>query len=352
MAEKHIGAAEEVAVEAPSSSAGKSQVHHEESVGDVEKTIFLRIDGDDLDHEHEPKMTFKRFMSLLAMALLWTGSQIPVYLYGSIPPYIYGDIGGVDRWIWFILGNLLALAGVCPFVGSLSDLLGRRYVALIGAGLLVLGTVIATTAKSMNMFIAGTTIAGAAAGISELTALAVTSELAPTRKRGAYVAVLIFTIVPFLPSGIYAQLIASHAGWRYCGIIICVWNGLGLIITALFYFPPPRVNSKGKSKQEILHQIDFIGGLLSISGMVLFMAGMQWGGYQYSWRSPHALVPLILGAVLIVLFLFWEAYGAEYPMFPKKTQAGSSYLGTHSPHHIHFRSKLLLIPYVLANTGF
>lgn len=52
------------------------------------------------------------------------------------------------------------------------------------------------------------TIVGAGAGIAELTALAVTSELAPTRKRGKYVAVLIFTIVPFVPSGIYAQLIA------------------------------------------------------------------------------------------------------------------------------------------------
>lgn len=36
--------------------------------------------------------------------------------------------------------------------------------------------------------IAGNTIAGAGAGISELTALAVTSELGPTRKRGTYVA--------------------------------------------------------------------------------------------------------------------------------------------------------------------
>lgn len=33
--------------------------------------------------------------------------------------------------------------------------------------------------------------------------------MAPTRKRGAYVAVLIFTILPFVPSGVYAQLIAG-----------------------------------------------------------------------------------------------------------------------------------------------
>ncbi len=52
-----------------------------------------------------------------------------------------------------VLGGLLALAGVCPFVGSLADLIGRRYVAMIAAGLLVIGTVVATTAKTMNVFI-------------------------------------------------------------------------------------------------------------------------------------------------------------------------------------------------------
>ena len=28
------------------------------------------------------KMTFRRFMGFTAMAFLWTGSQIPVYLFG------------------------------------------------------------------------------------------------------------------------------------------------------------------------------------------------------------------------------------------------------------------------------
>ena len=63
------------------------------------------------------------------------------------------DIGGTDRWIWFILGNLLALAAVCPFVGSLSDLIGRRYVALTGAAFIVIGMIICSTAHTMNIFI-------------------------------------------------------------------------------------------------------------------------------------------------------------------------------------------------------
>ena len=125
-------------------------------------------------------------------------------------------------------------------------------------------------------------IAGVGAGINELTALAVTSELAPTRKRGKYVAVLIFTIVPFCPGVLWAQLITAHAGWRYCGLLCGVWGAIGLFMTLFFYFPPPRVNSQGLTKRQVFNQIDFVGGFLSISGMLIFMCAMNWGGYQVS----------------------------------------------------------------------
>lgn len=52
-----------------------------------------------------------------------------------------------------MLANLLALAGVCPFVGSLSDLIGRRYVAIIGSSLICLGMIVSSTANTMNIFI-------------------------------------------------------------------------------------------------------------------------------------------------------------------------------------------------------
>ena len=87
------------------------------------------------------------------MAFLWTGSQIPVYLLGSVPYYVYADIGGEDRWIWFVIANLLALASVCPFVGSMSDIMGRRNVALVGATLIIVGIAVASTAHTMNIFI-------------------------------------------------------------------------------------------------------------------------------------------------------------------------------------------------------
>lgn len=207
---------------------------------------------------------------------------------------------------------MLGLAGVCPFVGSLSDLIGRRPVAIIGASLIVIGMIICSTVHTMNNFIglylpryrspktftdmdtAGMAIAGAGAGINELTALAATSEMAPTRKRGLYVSILIFTIAPFCPSVLWAQLIAYHTHWRYVGAFCAAWSAFGLLITVLFYFPPPRVNSVGLSRKEIIGRVDFVGGLLSITGLIVFLAGLQWGGYMVcldiSYTNLHILL--------------------------------------------------------------
>jgi hypothetical protein len=33
-------------------------------------------------------------------------------LIGGIPPYIYGDIGGADRWVWFVSGDSIVLESI------------------------------------------------------------------------------------------------------------------------------------------------------------------------------------------------------------------------------------------------
>ena len=98
-------------------------------------------------------MNRRLFLALTAMSFLWVGSQIPLYLFGSVLPLIYQDIGGVDRYVWFVIGYLIPNAALCPFVGALSDLFGRRMVAIVGQVLLIIGPTITATAHSMNIAI-------------------------------------------------------------------------------------------------------------------------------------------------------------------------------------------------------
>lgn len=94
------------------------------------------------------------FAALTAMSFLWIGSQIPLYLYGSVIPDIYGEIGGANgKWVWIIIGYLIPNAALCPFVGALSDLFGRKKVAMFGQVVLVLGPIVVSTATRIEVAI-------------------------------------------------------------------------------------------------------------------------------------------------------------------------------------------------------
>ena len=128
-------------------------------------------------------------------------------------------------------------------------------------------------------------ISGLGAGLNELIALAGTSELVPVRKRAIYVGGVVFTILPFCPSPLWAQLIAQDANWRFNGFLIGAWNIVGLILVLTFYKEPaPKTRPAG----EILRNVDYIGGLLSTSGVVLFMMGLQWGAREVCCRIVAA----------------------------------------------------------------
>jgi hypothetical protein len=125
--------------------------------------------------------------------------------------------------------------------------------------------------------------------LNELIALAGTAELVPVAKRGQYVGAVVFTILPFCPSVVYAQLIAEASNWRYNGILVGIWNFLGLLFVIFFYKDPPKP-ADALPKGEVLRQVDYIGGILSIGGVLCFMMGMQWGAEQVCLRASSSLM--------------------------------------------------------------
>ena len=99
------------------------------------------------------------------------GAQAILYMTGGTLSYIGVSINS-NFSNWLLTANTLAVTAICPFVGYITDLLGRRYVAIFGSLCLIVGSVVQATAKTLGSSVTAQAIGGIGAGICELTALA------------------------------------------------------------------------------------------------------------------------------------------------------------------------------------
>ena len=78
---------------------------------------------------------------------------------------------GIER-SWIPIASSLAFACVAPCAGYLQDLLGRRGSLAFGMLAACVGMILLATSQSFVQSVAGSTIAGVASAIQELTAIA------------------------------------------------------------------------------------------------------------------------------------------------------------------------------------
>jgi MFS family permease len=82
---------------------------------------------------------------------------------------INADLGPQANYTWISISWNLGGAIVVTIAGRLSDLFGRRYWFLAGSVLLVIGSIVAVTAQSINQMIASGVIYGVGSGVLEMS---------------------------------------------------------------------------------------------------------------------------------------------------------------------------------------
>lgn len=252
-------------------------------------------------------------MTMVGMCLAFIVAEITPLFLVTCFTIIAADLNALDKVIWILTAPYIATGAVAPFVGNLSDLIGRRGILLLSLVLIVIAFVLQGAAPNIGCYLAGGILAGAAIGIQILVVIAAASELVPMHKRGATIGYLAMGIIPFAPGPLYGQLIAQH-NWRYIYLFLGIIAVLAFIVLAVFYKPPP-VPGQQLSKRELLKRIDYGGCILSILGVVLFLVGINWGGQDYAWNSPRVIAFLTLGLAVFVIFCIYEKWIVRYPMF-------------------------------------
>jgi len=287
------------------------------------------LKGDDSDGKVE--WSVRSIFAAIFLAALYTGSQVILYFAGASLSFIEADLN-LDRGsAWLPTANILAIAAVCPYAGYLQDLFGKRYIALFGSFCICLGCALMGSGQNFGQLLAGMAISGAGAATGELTGLAGLAEVVPVKYRGYSLALVTAFVLPFCPYLLYVELWSHSAtgpGWRWGPWVALIFNAIVGVGLALTYFPQRHTNNDTTySRKAILKRIDYVGGVLSITGLTLFLVALQSGGYTHPWTSAYVLCTMLIGLVLIALWVLYEAKFAAYPMVPSALFSGQRIVG-------------------------
>ncbi|KAK3668757.1 hypothetical protein LTR22_000237 [Elasticomyces elasticus] len=223
---------------------------------------------------------------------------------------------------WVALAFTLCLSVGYTLLGRLSDLFGRRWFWIASSMMATVGCIICSTASSVNQVIGGTVLIGLA-GAAQLSFNYLLAELVPIKDRYYVLGSVFLATIPFSSFGaVISRLFIVHtaSGWRWDYYLNIIINGLSTLLYFFFYHPPSFDElHQRRSKWEELRKIDFVGIVLFVAGLLLFLMGLSWGGSLYAWNSAHVISTLVVGFVTSVVFVLWECFAPlERPLVPMR----------------------------------
>ncbi|MEO5653666.1 MAG: MDR family MFS transporter [Marmoricola sp.] len=228
---------------------------------------------------------------------------------GTALPKITSDLGGFSKLSWVVTSYLLASTASTPLWGKISDLYGRRLLFQIAIGVFVAGSLASGFSANIDQLIAFRALQGLGGGGLMALALAVVGDVIPPRERGRYQGYFALTFGTSSVLGpVLGGFFADGPGWQWIFFINVPLGLLALVITSA------ALKMKHVRRD---HSIDYLGAALivaSVSSLLLYTA---WAGPERGWGSPIALLQLIGGLVLAVVFVLVELRATE-PIIPMR----------------------------------
>ncbi|KAI0474818.1 MFS general substrate transporter [Xylaria cf. heliscus] len=265
------------------------------------------------EDESEFKAGKRELLILGTMAALNVILALDATVLPPALPKLAKDLhGSAIETFWAGSSYLLANAVFVPFLGALSDLVGRRTVLFFSVVSFTVGTIISTLATNFTILLSGRTIQGVGGGGIYTLGYIVVSDIIPLRQRPKYLALIIAgwalgTVIGPVTGG----AVAEHAQWQWIFYINYPFCALGLLAVP-FAFRKLKLQNQPSLLSALL-QVDWFGSFLFISGISSFLIGLTWGGVQYSWSSYQTWVPILLGGLATISSLVYEAYVPRLP---------------------------------------
>jgi EmrB/QacA subfamily drug resistance transporter len=254
-------------------------------------------------------MTAQRKRLILVACILGTAM---VFIDGTVVnvalPAIERDLGGgLAGQQWTSNAYLVTLGSLLLIGGSLGDLFGERRVFSIGVVGFGVTSVLCALAPTIEVLVAGRALQGVAGALLTPAALAVIVSNFPSDERGRAIGTwTAWAGVGTVFGPVLGGQLVDVASWRW----VFALNVPLVVVTLLLIL---RVVPAARPRPADA-RVDAVGAALCALGLSGFTFGLIEQPLR-GWSDPSVFLPLVLGALLLALFLLWEARTPS-PMLP------------------------------------
>ena len=227
---------------------------------------------------------------------------------------IIGDLGiplpeGFDRAAWIVNSYLVAYVAVMPFMGRLSDVIGRRRVYLGSLALFLIGSIWIPLAPNLSWFIAGRVITAIGGGAMVPVALAIIGDVYEERWRPRALGVLgAIDTIGWVWGPLFGALLVRFLDWRWQFHLNIPLAAIGMAVTwwALRDHDRPR----GRRRIDWPAAVTLSASLVCLN-VGLVNTGQISGVSELAELTGDTSVPtvpfFVAAAISFALFLWFES---------------------------------------------
>ncbi|KAF1852049.1 MFS general substrate transporter [Cucurbitaria berberidis CBS 394.84] len=265
------------------------------------------------DSASRPGKPLAFHMSFIALLIMGFICALDATVLGvAIPSIVYELDGTTLEGFWASISFLLAVVIVQPLYTNISNVMGRMMPLYTSYFFFIAGSIVFALSRNMTTLIAGRVLEGLGAGGLDVLNEIILADITTLKERPMYLG---YFAIPMLGGTVLGPILggvfSQYVTWRWIGWINLPLSAIGLVLSIFFL----KLKAIDQPMREKMRRLDWGGIVLFTTGCTLFASPVAWAGAMFPWSSYKTLVPLILGAVLLVAFAFYERRPIE-PVFP------------------------------------
>lgn len=234
-------------------------------------------------------------LAVLCVSLVLVALDATI-LHVAVPSVTEDLRPGSMELLWIVDAYPLVCAALLILFGTLGDRVGRRRVLLLGYGLFGAASALAALADNAQVLIAARALLGVGGAMIMPATLSILRQVFPDRRERA-LAIGIWTAVAAIGAAggpVLGGFLVQHFWW---GSVFLINIPLMIMLLPLGRWLLPE--SKGSCDGPW----DVLGALMAAGGVLGAVLGVKRLGAERQLADPQALVPLLVGAALLVLFV-------------------------------------------------